>query len=121
MRISTFLATACLIASPSIVLACNVTIGDYKLEDGSIESSSVVDASNAQAVFSDDAGKKVAEMAKVNDDPVVVHVGSKQVTVPLKTLLSEKGPVFFKDTVITIPGENNTEALVIQQEFKRCL
>lgn len=115
MRLSLIAAMA-LLASPSFALACGVTIGDVTLEQGDVESTSVVKGTNAEAVLTSDGEDKIEDMydAMKDGDTVAVKVGSYTATIETKKVLVD-------DDTIQIPGKNTSDGLVLQQEFKRCI
>lgn len=99
---------------PGLALACNVTIGDVKLEQGDVESTSVVKGMHAEAVLTGDGEDKLEALAEKNEaTPVNVQVGTYHNTLSLKDALDG-------DT-LTLPGKSTSEGLVLQQELKRCL
>lgn len=121
MRLSYVACLVLLIAQPAF--ACNVTIGDYTLKQGDIKSTSVVRSTNAQAVLSSDASRKLQEMAKTTTTPVLVKVGSYQAHHPLQNILGldAAAPKLLENAAITIPGKNTSDGLVMQQVLKTCL
>jgi hypothetical protein len=95
--------------------ACRVAVGELQLQDGDIESTSVVKGSDAQAVVNNDTEDALHAMAdKLNNEPVMIRVGSHQDSLPLANNVLDEDR-------LTILGKNTSEALILQQELKRCL
>lgn len=111
-----------LLCGPAMASTCQVTIGDFQFETGDIESTSVVGGTNAQAVLSSEASKKLEAMA-ASDTPVLVRIGSNISNLTVKQILGvdAAAPKLLENATITLPGKNTSDGLVMQQVLKTCL
>ena len=120
-RILTMCLLLASVTQPAWSAECNVIVGDYKFVAGDVKSSSVVEATKAEAVLTAKAGKTLAAMAEAKPDPVVIQINTYRAELALKDILSERVPMFFKDKTLIFPASSNSEALVLQQQLKMCL
>lgn len=116
----------CLIAfasPPAFAGNCNAVFGDYKLEQGDVESTSVVGGNNAQIVLSSEASKKLQELAEQNTQPVLIQIGTYQRQLVLKDLLGldSSAPKLLENATLTIPGQSISDGLILQQQLRLCI
>lgn len=107
-----------LLAVPAWAGGCSITIGDIVFKEGDVDTTSVVNMSNAQMELEKGPMAAFKDLAEKQDTtPTPVRIGSFSQPLVLKDLIAKNAA---GEWAVTIPTSSNADGLVLQQAMKGC-